>query len=141
MKKGLSILLIVVVLLSSLHFTVATHLCGGKRAAIKAGLEGTTATCGMEKDNSKSCSNHNTGVLANDCCKNSSVVLSVDNYNGSSPLQLQKVTLAILQVFLVPVLHTFQLSSLNPVILKNEGLSQSLVSLSGRLAFICVFRI
>jgi len=134
-------LLIVVVLLSSLHFTVATHLCGGKVASVKAGFEGTTATCGMEKNNSNGCSNNHSGVSAEDCCKNTSVVLTVDNFNSSSPLELQKVNLKFLQVFLAPVFHPFQLSPLNSVILTNDGLIQSLMSLSGRLAFICVYRI
>ena len=138
MKKVFSILLSAVVLLSSIHFTLATHFCDGRMAVVKAGLEGTTATCGMEKD-TKNCPVHS-GVSSSDCCKNISHVLAVDNYKVTSLLEIQKISQTLLQVFLVPALHSLQIQPIQSVSFANEGLNHSLLSLPGRLTFICVFR-
>jgi hypothetical protein len=49
MKKVFSISMAVLVLLSMLHLTVATHYCGGEIAASKISLSGKLASCGMER--------------------------------------------------------------------------------------------
>ncbi|HEY4789082.1 MAG TPA: hypothetical protein VIH57_23700 [Bacteroidales bacterium] len=138
MKKVFSILLIAVVMLSSIHFTVATHFCGGKVAAVKAGLEGTTASCGMENNNAN-CT-VNSGISSADCCTNISHTVSVDNYKVNPVLEIQKIQLILLQAFLAPVLYSLQIQPILSVSSANEGLHHSLLSLTGRLAFICVFR-
>ena len=48
MKKGISISLILFLLAAMLHFSVATHYCGGKEVAMKVSLTGKLAGCGME---------------------------------------------------------------------------------------------
>ena len=48
MKKGFSIFLSVLMLTAMLHFTIATHFCGGRVAASKVSLSGKLASCGME---------------------------------------------------------------------------------------------
>ncbi len=138
MKKSFSILLVLLVLLSSLHFTIATHFCGGHIALVKAGLEGTTASCGMENDR-KNCST-DSKVLSTDCCKNTAQVLSVDNFQTTPSLQIQKINHTLLQVFLVPVLQILDVSPLIGASFADAGFHQPLLSLSERLAFICVFR-
>lgn len=138
MKKVFSIILSVVVLLSSIHFTLSTHFCDGRMAVVKAGLEGTTATCGMEKENS-SCPGPS-GITSSDCCKNISHVLTVDNYKVTSVLQIQKISQMLLYAFLAPAVQSLQIQPILSVSLANEGLNHSLLSLPGRLAFICVFR-
>jgi hypothetical protein len=50
MKKVLSISLSLVMLLAVLHFSVATHYCGGHIAASTISFSGKLATCGMEDD-------------------------------------------------------------------------------------------
>jgi hypothetical protein len=134
MKKAFSIMMILIVMLFSLHFTISTHYCEGKVSAVKAGIEGTTApTCGMENDLSKEF-----GLMATSCCSNSSKTFSVDDYTGSSSLQIQKANIILLQAVLAPVLHI--LSPIHSFSFANEGSGHTLLSLPGRLAFICVFR-
>jgi hypothetical protein len=48
MRKGTSIVLVVLMFASMLHFSVATHYCGGQLAASKVSLTGKLASCGME---------------------------------------------------------------------------------------------
>lgn len=138
MRKVLSILLIVVVMLSSIHFTVATHFCGGKVASVKAGIEGTIANCGM-KNNTKECPSE-AQITPTSCCKNISHVLSVDNYQVTSQLEIQKISHILLEVFVAPVFNILQNQPLQSISFTNDGFHQPLMSLPGRLAFICVFR-
>ena len=48
MKKISSISLVLLIMAAMLHFSVATHYCGGKIAASKISLTGKLANCGME---------------------------------------------------------------------------------------------
>jgi hypothetical protein len=48
MRKGFSILFILVMILSGVHLTVAKHFCGGRIAAERISLSGKLASCGME---------------------------------------------------------------------------------------------
>jgi hypothetical protein len=48
MKKGFSIFLSMQMLVAVLHFSVATHYCGGIEVASKVSLTGKLAECGME---------------------------------------------------------------------------------------------
>ena len=48
MKKAVSISLTLLMLIAVLHFSIATHYCGGYVAASKISLSGKLATCGME---------------------------------------------------------------------------------------------
>ncbi len=48
-KKVLSITSIVLILTAMLHFSVATHYCGGRIASSEVSLSGKLATCGMEQ--------------------------------------------------------------------------------------------
>jgi hypothetical protein len=47
-KKALSILTIILVLIAAGHFFVAIHYCGGMVAAAEVSFSGKPATCGME---------------------------------------------------------------------------------------------
>lgn len=48
-KKGLSISAIILILGAMLHFSVATHYCGGMIASSEISLSGKLATCEMEQ--------------------------------------------------------------------------------------------
>src|SRR5450759_1840217 len=48
MKKGVSISLVLLLLTAMLHFTIATHFCGGRVAASQVSLSGKLASCVME---------------------------------------------------------------------------------------------
>lgn len=82
MKKGVSILFALIIIFSGVHFTVATHYCGGSIAATKVSLTGELATCGME---SPSDNNSTQNTYTNNCCEDISSAFSVcPNYIPSS---------------------------------------------------------
>ena len=68
MRKGFSILFILVLLLSGAHVTIAKHLCGGRIAGTKISLTGKLAGCGME-DSGNTCPDHGANI-ATHCCEN-----------------------------------------------------------------------
>jgi hypothetical protein len=53
MKKGVSIVLVLLLLTAMLNISVATHYCGGKAVASKVSLTGKLANCGMEGSEKK----------------------------------------------------------------------------------------
>ncbi len=48
MKRGISIVLALLMLAAMFHITVATHFCGGEVAASLISISGKLASCGME---------------------------------------------------------------------------------------------
>jgi len=54
MKKVLSIISVLIIILAGLQVTVSSHYCGGEPVASKISLSGTLASCGME-DNEENC--------------------------------------------------------------------------------------
>jgi hypothetical protein len=76
MKKVLSILFASLILVSGIHFTIASHICCGELASVKYSVTGEKATCGME-DNSAQCPAN--GVFEADCCKNHIASCSTDH--------------------------------------------------------------
>ena len=67
MKRVFSLLFSVLILLSGMHLTVASHLCGGELAAVKCSLTGELASCGMQESQIPVSGN---GAIESDCCKN-----------------------------------------------------------------------
>lgn len=84
MKRVLSILLTGLILLSGMHFSVASHICGGKVTEIKVSFSKKEGSCGME-NNSRDCSN-GTGVSSN-CCKNEIDTYVVDSSYSKASFQ------------------------------------------------------
>ena len=76
MKKLFAILFALLVLLSGIHLTVASHICCGELAAVKWSVTGEKATCGMEDHTSSSPSN---GAIGTDCCKNKVMSCTADS--------------------------------------------------------------
>ncbi|HEY5510833.1 MAG TPA: hypothetical protein VIK10_07380 [Prolixibacteraceae bacterium] len=123
MKKLLSILFASLILLSGLHFTVASHICCGQLAAVKYSVSGAKATCGMEEVNSYPAN----GVLHSNCCKNNITVCASDGNYFQSPTFIQEIasldllTYAIAPDFLVsaPVLTNACNSLTGPPLIKS----------------------
>jgi hypothetical protein len=138
MKNIFSISFAFLILLSGMHLSIATHICGGEVADVKWSFSGEKATCGMENPQ-QSCPIHN--GIASDCCKDEVVVYSVDNNYNPSSLQIKEITKKLLQVFAIPVnisLHSFALlNSVHTNVSPRDKLLTSAVS----LADICIFRI
>jgi hypothetical protein len=138
MKKLFSISFALLIFLSGMHFSIATHICGGEVAAVKWSFSGEKATCGMENPK-QTCPARNS--IASNCCQNEIVVYAVDNNYNPSSYQIKEVTKNLLQVFYVPVsisLYSFIAeNSLSSNTIPPDIALTSAVS----LADICIFRI
>lgn len=139
MKKAFSIVLAILILFSGLHISLATHICGGKIAALKWSVTGEKATCGMEStQNSRP--THDDAIGSN-CCQNKIAVYTVDNNYNPSTFQIKKAVTNLLQIFFIPI--SLSLPSFNPSsslytnISPRDKLQISAVSLEN----ICIFRI
>ena len=103
MKKGFSIAMAVLVLLTGLHLSVASHFCCGKLAAVKISITAEKATCGMEDDGEISAPSGK--IFKTHCCINELSTLSVDSsYSPSTSLSID-FTHIIVPVFATPVLE------------------------------------
>jgi hypothetical protein len=79
MKKVISITLTFIILTALIHFSVATHYCGGTIAATKVSLSGKLANCGMENDE-KDIPESGTKISSH-CCDNIVVFCGINgNY-------------------------------------------------------------
>ena len=112
MKKLLSISFALLILLSGMHFTIATHYCGGKFAATKASFSGELASCGMEGFFDEFSS---TGIhLKKHCCDDKVSALAVDHNYAPSFTNFTTFAQHILQVYIVPVsIETQSLTAIN----------------------------
>ena len=138
MKKILSILFAFLILLSGMHLSVATHICGGEVAEVKWTFTGEKASCGMEHKN-QTCPVRN-GIKSN-CCRNEVSVYSVDSNYSPSVFHICKISNNISQVFTVPVsLGTQSLLASHLLCSSNEPPGKLLTS-AVLLSNICVFRI
>jgi len=66
MKKGVSILLIFIILATGMHPFLSAHLCSGQVAAIKVSFSGEKATCGMPQEAPPDSLGPS---IQSDCCK------------------------------------------------------------------------
>ncbi|MFY9154445.1 MAG: hypothetical protein WAO52_20670 [Prolixibacteraceae bacterium] len=107
MKRLLSISFALLIVLSGMHFSIATHYCGGEYAATKATFSGQLASCGMEGCDECSIP----GVqLKKYCCDDKVSALAVDHNFAPSFTEFTTFAQHILQVCIIPVsieLHSF----------------------------------
>lgn len=138
MKKVFSISFAFLILISGMHLSLATHICGGEVAARKLSFTGENATCGMESDNQE-CASQNS--FSSNCCENIVKVYSVDNNYNPSTFQINEVTENLLQVFNVPVsISLYSFIAENS--LSNNNIPPDISFASAvSLAEICIFRI
>ena len=138
MKKLLSISFALIILLSGMHFTIATHYCEGEIAAIKVSLSGELASCGMETDKDYLLA----GIhIETDCCKNHGSVFAVDHNYAPSFTEFNIFAQNILQVFIVPA--SSAIHSLTDINLTSTAVSSpiNLLIHAVSLPKICVFLI
>ncbi len=139
MKKLLSISFALLILLSGMHLTIATHFCGGELAATKVSFSGELASCGMEGsvDRCSSTGKHS----ESDCCKNEVSVLSVDHNFAPSFTIFKIFSPNLLQVFEIPAciqIHSFTALNFISTDVSPPGL---FLASAVSLPKICVFRI
>lgn len=138
MKKLLSISFAFLILLSGMHFTIATHYCGGELAAVKVSVSGELASCGMETDKDYLLP----GIhIETDCCQNQGSVFAVDHNYSPSFTEFNSFAQTVLQVYPIPENITF--NSLNTVAQLETDVSPpgALPANAVSLPKICVFRI
>jgi hypothetical protein len=100
MKKLFSIVFAAVIVLSGMHISLATHVCGGELAAVKWSLSEEKASCGMQMPKPI----HSTVPTISDenCCKDEISDFAVDHTYNPSTLQVNEPMFHLLQVFLIP---------------------------------------
>lgn len=138
MKKFLSISFALLIVLSGMHLSIASHNCSGEVAAVKWSFSEQKASCGME-DDSSSCPVHN-GISSTNCCYDDVAVYAIDNsYSPTSfHLDLGKQSLQIIALPATISTHSLAFYTSQKKESKPPGkLSTSMVSLTN----ICVFRI
>ena len=139
MKKFLSISFAVLILLSGMHVTVATHYCHGKIAFTKFSVSGELASCGMEGATDQ-CT-FPVKLKTSNCCKDKVAPFVVDSNYSPTFSEFKSLPQHVLQVFVIPdnlvgftqQFLTFHSSDVSPP-------GYYLVS-DVSLPLICVFRI
>ena len=139
MKKGVSILLVLLLLATMIHLSIATHYCGGIIAAVKFSFSGEPATCGMECQGNEQ--PHTGTIMTTHCCYDVLTSASTDNIYTPSysvfPELLQNNIQSFNLLNGLPVLPVGVSKSLNINVRPPGQLLSSTVILSD----ICVFRI
>ena len=139
MKRLLSISFAFLILLSGMHFTVATHLCGGRIAYTKFSVSGELASCGME-GKTDNCT-FPLKFKTHNCCKDKVAAFVVDTNYSPTFSDFKVLPQTCLQVLVLPeYLINHSQSSQNIVFTDVSPPGQYLVS-EVRLPDICVFRI
>lgn len=75
MNKVLAVILSLVVLITSMGFTISSHICGGKRVETAFSLMKTDVSCGMEKEE-KTYSNGE--QINSNCCQDEFQLVKVE---------------------------------------------------------------
>lgn len=122
MRKILSILFALLILISGLHLTVASHICGGELAAVKWSVTGEKATCGMEEGTTPCPAS---GELNSNCCKNIVTACTADS-NYFPVAQAAKV---------IPVVLTHLFTDLSFVPTPNPSIDKTYHSMVGPPVF------
>jgi hypothetical protein len=139
MRKGVAILFVLVMMLSGVHVTIATHFCDGKVADTKVSLFGKLASCGMENTTEKFPFQRD--FLASHCCDNQVTIIGIVN-NFTPPVSIfTENTQNFQNIYYLPVSQLFDSNTISKYFYTS-------ISPPGRFAFssvslddICVFRI
>lgn len=120
-----------------MHFTVATHYCGGKLAASKVSFSGELASCDMEGlvDECFTPGNH----LNLNCCNNKVSAFAVEHFYAPSFTEITTFAQHILQFFTVPAYHEGQSPIATNLISTDAGPPGNILVSAVSLPKICVF--
>jgi len=139
MKKFFTISLALLILLSGMHFTIATHYCGGKIAATKISLSGKEATCGMISSHEPNTSGETR--ISKQCCDDEFSVYKIDHDYSPSAFHFKEFTQQIVHEFCIP--EGFSFHATNTLLTQPANVSPPDCYLANAvsMAGICVFRI
>ena len=139
MKKFLTIPLALLILLSGMHFTIATHYCGGHIAATKLSFSGKEATCGMISDHESE--NSTETQVSSKCCDDKIAVYKIDSDYSPSAFNFKEITQNILQAFQIPEGFSFHPLISLLTVPANVSPPDCYLANAVSMADICVFRI
>lgn len=128
MKKLLSILSALLILISGMHFTISAHICGGQVSAVKWSFGGDKASCDMHESNLPD----DTTIIDVDCCHNTDMTVSTDkNYSHSVNLQIPELTSSSfsfnLLLHVIPSIEIIKdLSNSHAILSENDFLAGSM---------------
>jgi hypothetical protein len=138
-KKGISILMVFLVLTAMFHLTVATHYCGGNVAASEISFTGKLATCGMEAIE-ENIPGSGTQIRTH-CCEDVVTSYNIDNnYTPSFIFLPETVNNNINNLFIVADL-TLKFSTVSSLLFTDVSPPGWLMTTDVDLTHICVFRI
>ncbi|MFZ4456392.1 MAG: HYC_CC_PP family protein [Bacteroidales bacterium] len=139
MKKLISILFALIILLSGMNLSLAAHSCGGELSAIKVSFSHEKAGCGMCADEESIPSEKQ--LSTEGCCKDQISFLVVDHNYSPSSFEINKPELPLLQVFLIPSSVGICLSKSYSSLHTNVQPPGNFIASAVSLPDICVFRI
>ena len=137
MKKVVSIILSLFLLVSGLHLTLATHICGGEVAAVKWSVAHENASCGMQP---LSCDASKSTHLKSNCCHDEIRSFSVDsNYSPSSNQEIKR-EISSSSIFFVPTSFGTDIILVSQFLFANFNPPQWISPSEVSSAEICVYR-
>lgn len=139
MKKLFSILFAALILLSGMHLSLATHLCGGEVSAVKLSFTHQKAACGMCAAEQNTATTQT--LSTESCCKDEMAFYVVDNTYSPSTLQINLTANQLLQVFDIPQTIGIQSIHTNSALHTNIQPPNLCMANAVSLPDICVFRI
>lgn len=105
MKKILTPILALLLLLSGMHLSVASHYCGGSLAQVKWSFNKELATCGMENSDEAL----SKGVLLNQpCCQDELYSYTTDGQYQFQTLELTTFVPQVIASFCTPISLLFK---------------------------------
>lgn len=137
MKKVVSIILSLFLLVSGLHLTLATHICGGEVAAVKWSVAQESASCGMKP---LGCEASNATHLKSNCCQDEIRSFSVDSNYSPSSTQEVKSEISSTSIYFVPASFGTDIISASQFLITNFSPPQWTSLTDVCLAKICVYR-
>lgn len=113
-KKSLAISFIIIILISNMGFTLATHFCGDQLVMSSIGIGNEVLGCGMTQEEDGTCNSENhqesDSVQQNECCKNEFTTFSIeDGFSSSSDKVKNEINANFLVVFVVAFLNQYVL--------------------------------
>lgn len=137
MRKTVSILMAIMVLLTGIHLSIASHFCCGDLVAVHFSVNGQDASCNM---NDKSYDSPGGAYLKKHCCTNELTTLTVDsNYSPSIAKSIDAPK--VIHIFgkpLIEIVKDFAFARYSQPILSPPGIFRTNTV---ELTDICVFRI
>ena len=138
MKKLLAISFALLILLSGMHISIATHFCGDRISATKLSVSGELASCGMEGSIDK-CSVA-VKLKGTSCCKDKLAAFVVDNNYNPTLSEFKAFSQNLLQVFILPAFLSNQSQTSLNLICTNVSPPGHYQVSDVSLPSICVFR-